>query len=626
VVSLLIFVNTFLARSEIFSARGFILGVLVQSQAGDIRGDPPGGDVSWDTVIVEAVVAGDIDKVRSLLTRGNGPNATHKSGGSALRWAAYFGRKEIAKLLVSSGADLNIEKGGELGKALICAVIQGDERLVADLVSKGADVNSVAQVGETTLHWACIMAHKDLVKLLVQKGASINAVSRGGCTLLVSAVIGGDPDIVRFLIQKGTGPVHPSRWEFALASGEVLKILESQRSILEARQWPESSESISGTNNPKKPADSPAVPGEGLLWKVKLGSGSLYRPVLADGTVYVVMTEEHHGVSHSYLLGVDVLTGKRRVRIKIALRNVWDTTIRDGIAYFGGLDGTTSAYHACALDLRTGAERWKYKTKGQVVSIPSISGGVVYFGCFGGCIYAVDQVTGKEKWKYEVPRSFPDSGSCYVSPPTLANGTIFFGTGHLYDPSKPGYIVALDAGSGREKWRLKTWTKPSVYPNVGETVHAACQGGEILALNPADGAVLWRFNAKSKLPNLAYASIIHVGQNRVYVETSHGYPGAYTRDARVIALDSKTGTELFRVRTDTESLSFQCQSNPDRLYMTGADGWIYVLNAERGDAVQKILYGGKYATVVSEAALCVDSQGTLYALNLNKSPKIKVSQ
>ena len=46
-----------------------------------------------------------------------------------------------------------------------------------------------------------------------------------------------------------------------------------------------------------------------------------------------------------------------------------------GLVYFGSNDG-----YLYAVDVRSGQEKWKFKTAGEVLSSPAVSDGVVYFG------------------------------------------------------------------------------------------------------------------------------------------------------------------------------------------------------------------------------------------------------
>ena len=62
------------------------------------------GDIN--SQLIEAVKEGDIGKVRVLIAKGAFINATDDKGGTPLHWAAYYGRKDIAKLLLMQGADM----------------------------------------------------------------------------------------------------------------------------------------------------------------------------------------------------------------------------------------------------------------------------------------------------------------------------------------------------------------------------------------------------------------------------------------------------------------------------------------------------------------------------------------
>ena len=59
-----------------------------------------------DESLLAAVIAGDTNRVRSLLAEGANPNATGR-GRSALIWAAFWNHPEVAQLLLGSGANLS---------------------------------------------------------------------------------------------------------------------------------------------------------------------------------------------------------------------------------------------------------------------------------------------------------------------------------------------------------------------------------------------------------------------------------------------------------------------------------------------------------------------------------------
>lgn len=51
------------------------------------------------------------------------------------------GQKEIVRLLIEKGADVNAQ-GGFYGNALQAASVRGDELMIRLLIEKGADVNA----------------------------------------------------------------------------------------------------------------------------------------------------------------------------------------------------------------------------------------------------------------------------------------------------------------------------------------------------------------------------------------------------------------------------------------------------------------------------------------------------
>ncbi|KAJ7177593.1 ankyrin repeat-containing domain protein, partial [Mycena filopes] len=61
--------------------------------------------------------------------------------GNALRAAAYSGHKEIVKLLISCGADVNAQFG-QYGNALQAAVYRGHKEIVQLLIDHGANMTA----------------------------------------------------------------------------------------------------------------------------------------------------------------------------------------------------------------------------------------------------------------------------------------------------------------------------------------------------------------------------------------------------------------------------------------------------------------------------------------------------
>ena len=114
--------------------------------------------------IMEAAGRGDIQAVKQQLAVGADANA--KS--DALIHAATFGQKEVAELLIDSGADVNVKDA--IGQTpLHGAAVWGHKEVAEQLISKGADVNAKLKGGETPLDLTSL--HPETADLLRKHGA-----------------------------------------------------------------------------------------------------------------------------------------------------------------------------------------------------------------------------------------------------------------------------------------------------------------------------------------------------------------------------------------------------------------------------------------------------------------------
>lgn len=115
--------------------------------------------------------------------------------------AAAGNTAKIAELL-SRGADL--EGNDTSGRtAVINAAWRGRTSVVDLLVELGADFNVTDYDGRTAVSWAASNGHNDIVKKLVEAGARPNVIDGDGLTPLMRAAWNGHDTIVRLLIESG---------------------------------------------------------------------------------------------------------------------------------------------------------------------------------------------------------------------------------------------------------------------------------------------------------------------------------------------------------------------------------------------------------------------------------------
>ena len=116
-----------------------------------------------------------------------------------------------------------------------------------------------------------------------------------------------------------------------------------------------------------------------------------------------------------------------------------------------------------AVSLATGKEVWRGLDPVQGAAV-AVNAGLAYIFAKNGTFYALDAATGREKWKV----SLSNRAGC-ASRPIVRNDVIYF-TGNVNaipDPTRPqvNYLFALDARTGQERWRYRA-EAPYVHDGV----------------------------------------------------------------------------------------------------------------------------------------------------------------
>jgi glucose dehydrogenase len=165
-----------------------------------------------------------------------------------------------------------------------------------------------------------------------------------------------------------------------------------------------------------------------------------------------------------------------------------------GTVYFGSND-----HRLFAVDLATGAKKWEFKTEGRVASTPAIANGLVFFLSYDSNFYALDAASGTLKWKfatagerrYAAPhihglepaaQIMPDPFDFFLSSPVVSAGLVYFGSGD-------SNVYALDAATGRLKWKFKTGDVVHSSPAIADgTVFIGSWDAYLYALDATNGA------------------------------------------------------------------------------------------------------------------------------------------
>ena len=262
----------------------------------------------------------------------------------------------------------------------------------------------------------------------------------------------------------------------------------------------------------------------------------------------------------------------------------------DGKILFGNAAGTLYC-------LTQGGELvWKYQAAGGFRSSPLVCEDVVYIGCLDKSVYAVDYLTGIQKWAYKT------KGEVRSSPAIdTTRNAVYFASGDYY-------IYALDT-TGKLKWKFLTGSAPDASPAVAAdgTVYIGSGDAKFYAINP-DGSQKWSFDVQ----NIADSSPAIDLDGNIYFGT--GLDGGGSGQMYALKPD---GTELWHKDMAAGIISSPAIDSSGRIFVGSCDGNMYAFNSD-GSICWKF---ATLSTVASSPAIGADSSvifgsydGNIYCL------------
>ena len=90
-----------------------------------------------------------------------------------------------------------------VGPLMLSAAEAGNTKRLISTLEYVRNIDSVDDYGETALHKAAFMGHKDAVEVLLSNGASVDAMNNYDSSPLHYATIGGQIAVVELLLSKG---------------------------------------------------------------------------------------------------------------------------------------------------------------------------------------------------------------------------------------------------------------------------------------------------------------------------------------------------------------------------------------------------------------------------------------
>lgn len=235
------------------------------------------------------------------------------------------------------------------------------------------------------------------------------------------------------------------------------------------------------------------------LFHARAGIGST--PAVADGMVYFLARD---GRFHA----LDAASGKPAWTFRTGgekpfaahgmfglprngepVPDPWDLYLSSPVVHGGKVYFGSSDEHVYALDARSGALAWAYKTGGVVHSSPALAGEHIVVGSWDGAVYALDAASGEERWRFQTRTEQKNSVMTGIqASPSVDGDTVYIG-------SRDGFFYALDARSGQQRWRYDakgTWVVTTAAHDEARVYLGTSDTGLLLALDKRSGRELYR--------------------------------------------------------------------------------------------------------------------------------------
>lgn len=248
---------------------------------------------------------------------------------------------------------------------------------------------------------------------------------------------------------------------------------------------------------------------------------------------------------------------------------------------------------------------------------PAVANGIVYVQDSDGRLHAVRAGGGAPVWTARSDSAAPlkwsyESGQIYISSPAVDANTVVVG-------SHDGHVYALDARTGRRRWRVRAegriYGSPAIAAGI---VYVGDQAGYVHALRLTTGQTVWRFATEGTRLNSA-----DWGFDRTTVQSSPAVAGGAVyvgaRDGFLYAIDRATGKERWRNDHKVSWVNSSPAISEGLVYVGSSDGrFVQAVDTATGEQrwrspAQNIVWA---SPSVDQAMVYVgEGDGTMYALD-----------
>jgi outer membrane protein assembly factor BamB len=285
-------------------------------------------------------------------------------------------------------------------------------------------------------------------------------------------------------------------------------------------------------------------------------------------------------------------------------RRLWTVRARELIEFppvvaYGRLYFATNSGRFLAVEAETGEVAWRKEFHRITAASPTVGDGIVYQPLMNapreerktaaGYMVALDADTGRQLWRFKA--------GVMESSPLLRNGVLYFGT---FDDK----LYAIDARTAKVRWTVKTGDDVKGGPSYANgRIYFGSYDGKVYAADVRTGKLRWESGSQGGLGGTGnFYATPAVAYGRVFIGNT---------DGKVYAFGARSGDLLWSKSTGGYVYSSAAVWNKT-VYVGSYDDRLYALDAATGDVRWSFQANGD----ISGAATVLD--GIVYFSTLER--------
>lgn len=199
----------------------------------------------------------------------------------------------------------------------------------------------------------------------------------------------------------------------------------------------------------------------------------------------------------------------------------------------------------------------------------------IFIGSCDGKFYALHAKTEKVIWSFDAH----DGGALggFETVPLLHGSLVIAGTLGTCGAEQGGYVYALDQNTGKERWKVKLSADSNIFEDIDPSDPAdilvfGTHRGELVAVDASSGKLKWRYHATRLGANCdSRTSVASDGVNVCFL----------AKDGLVRCFDAKSGRELWNRKPESPA-STDLLVYKDGLYFGTTDRHIHSMDPANG--------------------------------------------